>query len=480
MDEQIKGTSRRGFLRATGAGAVAVAGVVVGDANAAKAGKCKSAGCDYDVVVIGGGFAGITAARDSRKSGYKTLVLEARNRLGGRTFSSTFAGHNIELGGAWIHWAQPNVWAEKERYGLEVKETPEGLDLSAEIIVLAHEGGRTVLNEQDMASIGEAFEQYFAEARQMWERPYDSKHTRKELIARDSLSVGDRLQSLQLSKTQRVALEGYFSTMGLCDIGKMSYNDVAHCWSLAGWSFGATNDVMGRYVFKTGTASLINAMLEDGKPEVRLSTPVRRIEDKGDRVIVTTQKGERIVARTAIVALPMNVLPSVEFSPPADPMVIEAGRLKHAGAGAKVYIKTRGKYDGAGKTLGVGDSKQAISLTFTYAKGDDHSIYVAFVPDPEKLDVQDTRAVQEALRVYIPDAVVEECFAYEWTLDPYSRGTWSAYRPNWYGKYLNHFEQDRGNIFFGQGDHGEGWRGFIDGAIGAGSRAAQRVRKVLG
>ena len=49
---------------------------------------CKSPGCEYDVVVVGGGYAGTAAARDCMENGYRTLLLEARNRLGGRTFTA--------------------------------------------------------------------------------------------------------------------------------------------------------------------------------------------------------------------------------------------------------------------------------------------------------------------------------------------------------------------------------------------------------
>ncbi len=122
---------RRDFLRRAGAGAGAVAAGAVGAigfAGQAQAATSvdsnKIPGVDYDVIVIGGGFSGVTAARNARAQGYRVLILEARNRLGGRTFSSEFAGHKIELGGTWIHWTQPFVWAEKERYGLEVVETP--------------------------------------------------------------------------------------------------------------------------------------------------------------------------------------------------------------------------------------------------------------------------------------------------------------------------------------------------------------------
>ena len=73
-----------------------------------------------------------------------------------------------------------------------------------------------------------------------------------------------------------------------------------------------------------------------------------------------------------------------------------------------------------------------------------------------------------------------ESSAYDWNSAPYSKGTWASYRPDWIEKYYAEFQQTQGRIFFGSGDHGEGWRGTIDGAIGAGIRAAQRVKTLLG
>ena len=53
----------------------------------------------YDVVVIGGGFAGVTAARESALRGRSVLLLEARDRLGGRTWSAQWNGVAVEYGG---------------------------------------------------------------------------------------------------------------------------------------------------------------------------------------------------------------------------------------------------------------------------------------------------------------------------------------------------------------------------------------------
>ena len=77
-----------------------------------------------DVVVVGGGFAGVTAARELRKAGRSVVLVEARDRLGGRTWTSQFAGMPVEMGGTWVHWHQPHVFAELRRYGLSLSESP--------------------------------------------------------------------------------------------------------------------------------------------------------------------------------------------------------------------------------------------------------------------------------------------------------------------------------------------------------------------
>src|SRR5579885_2563116 len=77
-----------------------------------------------DAIVVGGGFAGLRAARDLRDAGHADVViLEARDRLGGRTLARTFpgTGHLIELGGTWISpRLHPLIAGEMKRYGLKL------------------------------------------------------------------------------------------------------------------------------------------------------------------------------------------------------------------------------------------------------------------------------------------------------------------------------------------------------------------------
>src|SRR5690625_7307518 len=82
----------------------------------------KVANNDYDVIIVGAGFAGVTAARNLSQKGYRTIVLEGRDRMGGRTWYDHRLGENLEMGGTFIHWFQPNVWHETMRYNLEVEK----------------------------------------------------------------------------------------------------------------------------------------------------------------------------------------------------------------------------------------------------------------------------------------------------------------------------------------------------------------------
>jgi phytoene dehydrogenase-like protein len=77
----------------------------------------------FDVAIVGGGFAGVTAARDLAAAGRSVVILEARDRLGGRTWYRPFAGteHSVELGGTWFSLSrQPPLAEEVDRYGVRV------------------------------------------------------------------------------------------------------------------------------------------------------------------------------------------------------------------------------------------------------------------------------------------------------------------------------------------------------------------------
>ncbi len=100
-----------------------------------------------DVVVVGAGFAGLTAARLLQEAGRSVVVLEARDRVGGRTSTETRHGTWIDLGGQWIGPGQDRVVALVDELGFATYPQPEAGD----DVVLDEDGARR------LGSFAEAF-----------------------------------------------------------------------------------------------------------------------------------------------------------------------------------------------------------------------------------------------------------------------------------------------------------------------------------
>jgi monoamine oxidase len=87
----------------------------------------------FDVAVVGGGYAGLAAARKLSEEGCSTVVLEARDRVGGRTHTVEEAGAKIDLGGQWIGPGQEHIYALAAETGVDsFPQWTAGLDVVLE------------------------------------------------------------------------------------------------------------------------------------------------------------------------------------------------------------------------------------------------------------------------------------------------------------------------------------------------------------
>lgn len=466
---------RRDLIKTISVGLTAAA---IGDKVAAQSlakAPAQLSGFDTDIIIIGGGMAGVSAARELRHSGYSTLLLEARNRLGGRTFSTQFAGQGVEMGGTWIHQSQPFVWAERMRYRMELAESP-GAAIPDRVIYREGQSARELPVESAWADMGTAMNLYFAEAAAVLPRPFDLDFSWNEIVKRDHMSIADRYRQITLTEQQRGMMDAMLAACSHNYAAQSSYIEMLRWWTLPGSSVPLFWDSLSRYRIKDGTSALIGHMVDEGKPEVRLGVAVERVEQRSDRVIVTAADGQRLTSRVVVLTAPMNVLKNIHFVPALRAGKLAASRETHSGAGVKAYVELRGQL---GNFFGMAPPPEPISLMWTEHVGPRSTIMVLFGPDPKLLDISDQGAVRAAVRRFLPDAELLDSSGYDWVADPYSLGTYCSYRPNQLSKYLADMQAHEGRLFYASADNARGWRGFIDGAIEQGICVSRQVRAFL-
>ena len=469
--------SRRRFVGAASLAAAASATIPLSSPaqGETRTSETRTNGVDYDVLVIGGGFAGVTAARDVRKSGLSCAILEVRNRLGGRTYYTSQGKHKIELGGTWIHWMQPFVWSEVMRYGLEVLETPGA---AADRVIEIKEGKA---HEPPLDKLyGDLFaggQPLMASAKATWPRPFDHGYSLDAILAADGDTIDDLLRSADITDSQRTIYRRLLGTAANSPLDKVSANEALRIFSLCANNIETYYDVHARYKLKDGTSALIDKMVEDGQPDIKLNTYVKRIEQKDDRVIVTTINGDTWTAAHLVCTAPLNVLKDIEFSPALHPDMLAASKEGHVGQGFKLYAEIRGRIPNVQL---LGEEGDLIQEAFAYHIGDESSLIACFGSDSEQAAQLDNDSLQTALRRFLPDIEVIGSASYGWENDPFAKGTWCLWRPNWYKQYGEGLKEGaRGRAHFASSDYCEGTRGYIDGAIGSGARAAARIQQAM-
>ncbi len=463
-----------GTLMSRRAALLASSGLVAAGMTRLAAGassKAATSNSSPDVIVIGGGFAGVTAARDLAQRGLHVTLLEARNRLGGRTFTTKFGQDEIELGGTWIHWTQPYIWIEMMRYGLGISDT---WTTPTDRTLWFADGKVNEKSAEDYGvELAANFKRYFKDCEKVISLPYVTDLARSA-IQYDHLSAEDRLNQIDFSAQERGLMSPILSMYFLGSAKEGAYTELVRDWTLAGRDMGVLAEAASRYSIQGGTAALIDRMVQDGGFEVRLSSAVSQVIQTPTGVTVKTEDGKALHSRFVVVAVPVNTLNSIDFQP----KLIEGKRAmaseRHPGVGCQVYIRVKGPftttiYAPPSEGLSCVSPWKIDASGGTLLKGYSCN---AGVPG---FDPHSAKSVQAFLSRYVPGTEVTETLGYDWVLDPYALGTHCFFKPNQWSRYLSALRQPEGRLFFAGGDIASGWRGYIDGAIESGALTAQVV-----
>lgn len=422
-----------------------------------------------DVVVIGAGFAGLTAARELTQRGLSVTVLEGRDRLGGRTWTDHRLGEDIELGGTWVHNLQPHVWSELTRYGVGTVSSP-----APERFLVAGAGGVDEIGLDEGLELLDAGLGHIVDgARDLMPQPFEPLAMGQAVIDVDKLSVADRLATLDAGPRCVAITEAFVATGFQAPADEVSVAHVTRLAALCAWDTALDLEAAATYRIAGGTRALIDHIVADTTADVRLATTVVSVEESDGGVSVTTTSGAVVTASAVIVTVPINALPAITFTPELPDAQRAVRDARQASRGIKVWARVKGDVR---PFLGFAPpSLSPLNIGQLEFSVDGDSLVVAFGSDHTAISVDDREAVETALRRWLPDVEVLEVTGHDWTADEFSRETWANLRPGQLTEGIPAFGDLSGPVIFAGSDYSGAWLGYIDGAIETGMRAARAI-----
>ncbi|PWY85792.1 monoamine oxidase maoN [Aspergillus sclerotioniger CBS 115572] len=444
----------------------------------------------FDVIVIGAGYAGLTAIRDLCNLGYKVLLLEARDRVGGRTYTADVDGHLYEMGGAWVHWGQPHVYHEMHRYGQTKMLNSNEAEIGCQSFFTACiDGARTSMSlEEQERLVSKAFEVFCnvddSYGRRLLPYPHEPHHN-PDVRYWESISAAQRLDQIRhlLDDVQITTLQAFLVAISGNTMKETGFFDILRWWALSGYTVLGLYEYTETYKIAAGQSDFARCFFEEalstGNLRFSFQTAVTGIHDQAGRVTVTCASGQKWLAKRLVCTIPLNILTKVDFNPPL-PAVKTAACIKgNVNFGAKLHLEV--------------DDTHLLSWVATNwpgthifscrgdgitPKGNTH--IVTFGANKDSLSPQQNAQEATAELNKIQPVTVQQVVWHDWVKDPFSGGSWCMFPPGYSFRYLDALRERHGNVFFASGDWAYGWRGFIDGAIEEGSRVAKEVSVCLG
>jgi putrescine oxidase len=440
---------------------------------------------DRDVVVVGAGPAGLMAARRLQAAGRSVAVLEARDRVGGRTFSDEVEGAFLEIGGQWVSPDQTVLIGllgelgmqtyPRYRDGESLYRTPEGQ-------VVRYTGarfpvsGKTAAEMDRLVQVMEELVEQIGCA-EPWAHP-----RAREL---DTLSFAHwlRQESADEEACQNISL---FIAGGMLTKPAHAFSTLqAVLMAASAGSFSHLTDedfILDRRVVG-GMQSVSQAMAAD--LEVHLSSPVHTLR-RDDDGVTAVSAGVTVRARHAVVAVPPNLYTRIGFEPPLP----RRQHQLHQHLSLGLVIKVHAVYETpfwreqglSGTCFGATALVQEVYDNTNHE--DPRGTLVGFVSDERadalyELPEQERReAVLASVAEYLGPRALEPVVYYEsdWASEEWTRGAYAAsYDLGGLSRFGRHQATPVGRIHWACSDiAAEGYQ-HVDGALRSGSAAAAAV-----
>lgn len=432
------------------------------------------------VVVVGGGFAGLTAAHELVAAGYAVTLLEVRNRTGGRvlSFRDFIAGRNVEGGGELIGSNHPHWLALAQRFGLEFLEIAEPEEVEFPIVLLGER-----LDQAASDALYEEMDAAFSALNEM-ATPIDADQPWRSPDARalDARSTADWVAGLEVSALCRAGITAQLEADNGTPLERQSF--LANLAQVKGGGLERYWTDSEVYRCKGGNQQLATALaaaIAAAGGKVVLGASVTRIEQDGSAARVTLADGQSFECDDVVLAVPPTTWGAITFEP-----ALPADLAPQLGVNTKYLMHVKSRFWEAAGLAADGLTDGAIGWTWDATHGqeaDRGACLTAFSGGRGAATVRawpaadrDANFRAEYARLY-PDVAAHFVAArfMDWPSDPLTRGGYSMPAPGQLTKNGVKLRGGLGRLQFA-GEHcSHAFPGYMEGALESGVAVARRL-----